>query len=193
MANKKFFYFHDCETTGTDPDVHQLLTYGAIVAVFDGENFDVIDTYSLAISYKNYVVDPYALQVNLIDLVEHTVDHRTLSSDRAPALIRDFYTRMRYKIGLDSKLILAGHRVEFDNAFVSKLVPEFETWFEMIPMDTKRIAEFLKLSGKYPSENKTSLVNLAEYFGIPVDNDKLHVSDYDSMLTLKVLEKMVKL
>ena len=45
MANKKFFYFHDCETTGTDPDVHQLLTYGAIVAAFDGENFDVIDTY----------------------------------------------------------------------------------------------------------------------------------------------------
>ena len=58
----------DCETTGLDPKVNNLLTVCFIVL---DTNLIELDRLNLSVKHKKYTVNPKAMEINKIDLKLH--------------------------------------------------------------------------------------------------------------------------
>lgn len=104
----------DCETTGIDPARHTLLSVGGVLLDGDLNEVDAIEVF---IKHHDYVVEPDALAVNKIDLVEH--DRTADRFDVAGAKLVQFFAKHRinayYQPRLESgHVVLAGWNVSFD-------------------------------------------------------------------------------
>lgn len=104
MSRFPFYTFVlDCETTGIDPARHTLLSVGGVLLDGDLNETDAIEVF---IKHHEYVVEPYALAVNKIDIVEH--DRKADRPYIALQKFREPFDR------LGELAVLAGWNVAFD-------------------------------------------------------------------------------
>lgn len=181
----KYFLF-DSETGGVPEKKTSLLTvYGMLL----DQKFEISDTIDLKIKPDDgvYVIEPYAMTVNGIDLMKH--DKEAIGAAEASHKFIDFITRNN--IGTH-KIIPVGHNVAFDIAFMKQLIggTEWRRMFSKKAIDTASIAEFLCATGILPPSEEVdcSLAGLAARFDFSYAG--AHDAEFDAKLTLKVLKKL---
>jgi DNA polymerase III alpha subunit (gram-positive type) len=184
----KFIAF-DCETGGTDPKIHSLLT-----VYFGIYNNNLILEDSLELSIKpnsgDYVCNGEAMGINKINLIEH--DKIAIGYSKAGYLLREFLTK--HSLGGKDKLIPVGHNVRFDIDFVTeKLLKTFNHYVSYRTLDTGSIGQFLKLSGLIPDDNLGGLNTLAKHMRIEIPEESLHNARVDTNVTVNLLRKFKEL
>jgi DNA polymerase III alpha subunit (gram-positive type) len=181
----KFFLF-DCETTGLSEQDHTLLT---IFGLALNANLDIIDSIDLKIRPENgiYHVDPEAMAINKIDLIEH--DRDAVSEKQAKEEFINFCLKIKPSW---EPIIPIGKNVGFDIKFLQKLLGKnrYSTYFSCKILDISSIAHFQKLCNILPSDLDDSLSGLAEYFGFSTKD--LHNAEFDAKLTLEVLKQLIQ-
>lgn len=199
VQNKRYFVATDCETGGIDIETSLLTAYFCFFT-FDEEKkeFQILDGLDLKIKPNDglYKVTAEGLSVNKIDLTKH---------DRLAIVEREAGSRLYQKlkswhdIANHKPLTIVGHNVQFDiNTIVYHIISK-NTWNNFISykqLDTATIAEFCKLRGKLPFDLAISLENLCEFFQIKEntsENNLFHDAKFDTLKTVKVLEKLINL
>lgn len=176
----------DTETTGLDPTIHNLLTVCFIIL---DEKLNEIDRLNLSIKQINYNINLKAMEINKIDLKKHHQDSIDVYS--AQKILLNFLEKNKPKnLNL---LTPIGHRINFDINFIqhSNLLPKskYEEFISINPIDTKIIAQFLKLINHLSETQDTSLTNLCKYFKIKKDENLEHTAEYDTEMTIQLLKK----
>lgn len=153
--------FIDTETGGLDPEKHSLLTV-AFATYQDGE---IKEAAEWSVKHKDYIVNATALKINNIDLVEH--DSKAKEKE---FVVREMIEFIKEAFG-EEKPVIAGHNINFDINFLSKLFKECrEFWSKYAShrtLDTCGIIRFLYHSGKI-TEDVAASDKAFKYFGIEV-------------------------
>lgn len=173
----------DTETSGLDPECN-LLT--ACFIVLD-ENLNEIDILNLQIKDDYYYVSARALEINHINLIEHTNDKSSVTLLQASKLLYEFLNKNKRGY----PLVPIGHNLEFDIGFVKKLLPngDYNKFISFNKIDTIVLAQFLKLSNQISKYQSISLVNLAQLYNIKIPG-QAHTAEYDTKMTIEVLKHM---
>jgi len=189
MTKKAKYLFLDCETGGLDEKKHSLLT--AFFLAVD-EDLNEVGRLYLGVRPQDgtYKVTSGALKINKIDIVAH--DEALASGADPKMLLVDFLTL--HSGGGRDKLIPVGHNIQFDFGFIHSELLDKTTWEKFNSyrvLDTSIVANFLKFVNKLPQKQQTSLVKLAEYYGVTQDLiSGAHNAIMDVQMTVAVLKKM---
>ena len=190
----------DCETTGIDLSQAELLT--GYFLFLDAELNPVHDLELFCKPNEGlyYKVNPEAMKVNKIDLISHNEKAISYESarNRLKNLILSLLSEQAIKailaekeVELSEKLIPIGHFFTFDVAFLKKfLMPDWDSFIDRKGLDTASIAMFLKSTGQLPANLSTSLIKLAEHYGIP--HKGAHDAKFDTVMTVEVLKGLRK-
>lgn len=185
------YLWEDCETGGTDPNLHSLLTgYWAIY----NENWEKLDEIELYLKPDEgeIVAVQEALDVTGIDLKTHLEDPRTVTYSEGKVLLMAMLEKHKIK-GKRNHFRPCGQNVGFDENFImAQLVPP-EEWRKLVhyrAIDTLMILTFLQDVGFLPKE-LGNLGSQVEYFGIPVG--KAHDAKEDIRMTVDVYRAYCKL
>lgn len=146
--------FLDVETGGRDPARHPLLTVGAVTL---GEDGQISRPIHLLVKHADYCVEPGALAVTGISILEH--DRAAQPPAAVAAALRE------YAAGV-GRVMLGGHNFGFDLRFLRPLLPDLRQVFRSGYVDTKLTAQFLIHAGLLPHQVGTPLSQLTEHFGI---------------------------
>jgi DNA polymerase III epsilon subunit-like protein len=187
----------DCETTGLDERVYDLLT--AYFAVFDQE-FNFLEDFDLVTGpsrdLKDYRFEVKAMQVNKINLEDHVRRPEFLAYADAAASLRGWLESMKakYRPGRGATFIALGQNVNFDidwlQAKLGLTRDEWERHFNRRPRDTSSNATFLKDAGIIP-EHINGLSGLCEHFGIKTG--EAHVAKDDVHMTARLYKRQLEL
>ncbi|OLV19974.1 3'-5' exonuclease [Deinococcus marmoris] len=170
--------FLDVETGGRDPARHPLLTIGAVTL---GEDGQISRPIHLLVKHREYCVEPGALEVTGIDILEH---------DRAaqpPEAVADALREYAAGVG---RVMLGGHNFNFDLRFLRPLLPDLRKVFRSGHVDTKLTAQFLIHAGVLPHQIGTPLSQLTEHFGIEYT---AHDALEDATATASVYVELLRL
>jgi DNA polymerase III alpha subunit (gram-positive type) len=179
----------DTETSGLDPTINNLLT--ACFIVLD-KNLNEINRLNISLKYDNYNVNVNALEINNINIQKHHNDIMSIDRNIASEILVDFlkeYTK--YTV-----LIPIGHNVHFDIGFIKKnllLEDEYNKYLNYNYIDTKVIANFLKLTNDIPEDYNTSLSSLCNFFEIKSIKTEYHSAEFDTEMTIKLLHAFFKI
>lgn len=177
--------FMDTETGGLDAEKHSLLTI-ALAVYNDGK---IISEQDWIVKHKDYVVTPKALEINGINLVEH--DKIAIESNIVAQQIMIYIHRY---FGREDKPVIAGHNVEFDNGFLTKLFKDGnESWSKYVShrkLDTCSLVNYLIITGKIDLKS-ASLEESIKYFKI--ETEARHTAKDDNIATIKLFECINKL
>ena len=185
------YLWYDCETGGTDRDVHTLLT--AYFAIYN-EQWEKLDELELFMKPDegDIVAVQEALEVTGIDIKSHLEDPRTVTHSEAKAILIPFLEKHKIK-GKRRHFRPCGQNIGFDENFVmAQLVPE-EEWRKLVhyrAIDTLQILTFLQDVGFLPKE-LGNLGSQVEYFSIP--EGKAHDAKEDIRMTVDVYRAYRKL
>jgi len=191
MANCNYL-FCDCETGGTDPKVHSLLTTYFIVL---DENFNMLDELDLKLKPSDLSklnVHPEALEVTGINLENHLKDPQTITYEEGCVQLTLFLDKYKVK-GKRIHYRLCGQNVEFDKNFILAQLISDQTWNKYVnnkPLDTLRIVTFLQDIGFLPTE-LGRLESLDDYFGLP--KGETHTAKDDTKMTVDVYKSLRKM
>jgi DNA polymerase-3 subunit epsilon len=179
--------FLDTETGGLDPRRHSLLSLGLVV----GDGPRVTHSLEILIRHEPYVVSGGGLKVNRIDLVRHSAD--ALDPPAALAVL-DVFLEQHFPHRC-SPIVLAGHNVGFDQAFLEAFLESqgrtFEPRFSHRSGDTHSLAAGLRDAGRLPLENLGASALFA-HFGIKVPEEKRHTALGDALATFELYWKLVE-
>lgn len=176
--------FIDTETTGLNPDVHELIQVGCVLVDQNWETkdgspkFEIVEEFELKIKPERISdADPVALRVNGYDPSEWVFAY-TLSE------------AMKIFSDKTKGSIMVAHNVCFDFGFIEKAfrLTSIENQMHYHKLDTISIA-FAKLHDNSDID-KFSLRVLCEYFGI--ENKNAHTALSDARATFKVYENLMK-
>ena len=183
--------FFDCETGGTDPNLHSLLT--AYFGVYD-QDLKLIDDLYLELKPENesdIFVTEEAMKVNKINLNDHLKNPNTVTYEEGKKRLLELLNRN--KIPRKRKHFTpAGHNVQFDKNFIFKQLisqQEFEKLVHYRTIDTSQICSFLKDVGIFP-DYVGSLGSLVEYFNLPMRN--AHNAKDDIEMNVEVYREIVR-
>lgn len=184
MSNKRYFLV-DCETGGLDENETSLLTLFAKVL---DSNLETIGEIDLKIKPDDgrYHIDIAAMNVNKIDLIEHS--KVAIPYSLAAKQLREFLTK-HSSMGAN-KLIPAGHNINLDVRFICKLISDWKQYTMHRWLDTSSIGHFLQQVGILPETLDGGLVSLATHYG--VDCTGLHDAKIDVNITHKLIKAMSK-
>ncbi len=170
--------FLDVETGGRDPARHPLLTVGAVTL---GEDGQISRPIHLLVKHPEYCVEPGALEVTGIDILEH--DRTAQPPEAVAEALRE------YAAGV-GRVMLGCHNFNFDLRFLRSLLPDIRKVFRSGHVDTKLTAQFLIHAGVLPHQIGTPLSQLTEYFGIQYT---AHNALEDATATAKVYVELLRL
>ena len=180
--------FLDTETGGLDPRSHSLLSLGLVV----GDGPRVANSLEILVKHEPYVVSAGGMKVNRIDLVQHSA--AALEPAMALTVLNVFLDQ--HFPHRCQPIILAGHNVGFDQAFLKVFLEgqglDLETRFSHRIVDTHSIATALRDAGKLPLENLSSTALFA-HFGINIPEAKRHTALGDSLATFELYWKLTGL
>jgi DNA polymerase III epsilon subunit-like protein len=180
--------FLDTETGGLDPRTHSLLSLGLVV----GDGPVITDSLEILVKHEPYVVSSGGMKVNRIDLVRHG---ETALDPPLALNVLDVFLEQHFP-HLCQPIVLAGHNVAFDQAFLKVFLESqgaaLEPRFSHRIVDTHSIASALRDAGKLPLENLSSSA-LFDHFGIRILEDKRHTALGDSMGTFELYWKLAEL
>ena len=138
-----------------------------------------------------YKVNAEALEINRIDLVEHSRTAITYKSSKT--VIYNWLNEMYNTYGLMTPF---GQAIQRDEDLIHYYTLSKNTWQNFVDrrcIDTVSISKFLQLIGKLDSDQSLSLSNLAEYLGVEIDEHLVHTAAYDVELGAELLKKQIKL
>jgi len=180
--------FIDTETGGLDPRKHSLLSVALVV----GDAGGVANSLEILVRHEPYVVSAGGMKVNRIDLVQHTAG--ALEPDIALGVMNVFLDQ--HFPHICKPIILAGHNVGFDQAFLGAFLESLghslEPRFSHRVVDTHSLAAALRDAGKLPLDNLSSTALFA-HFGIEVPEEKRHTALGDALATFELYWKLVGL
>lgn len=183
----------DVETGGLGLD-KSLLSL-AIVPVKD--NFDLLEVLPLDIKIKPddklYKCTAEALAINKINLVDH--DAKAITYKESGTILYKYLEQL-YVFNDKEKLIVLGKNVHFDLQFIWEYLIGRATWETFCSyqlLDVSSLWLYLRLIDIVPKLEKTSLSNLASYFGINLTKYNLHTALGDSLLTIEVMKEIMTL
>ena len=186
MVNHAPFLFFDTETGGVDPERHSLLSIGMVV----GRGREVIAQTEIFIRHDPYVVTAGGLEVNRIDLVSH--HKRAMEPMAAWEAMRTFLVP---HFPPEEKIILVGHNISFDRAFLDAFLKSVEqdpgSRISHRSIDTHAIAAMLKDAGRIPSSVALNSSGLFDHFQINVPSADRHTALGDALGTYKLYWCMV--
>lgn len=183
LNNKQILLIIDTETGGIGCDYSLLTFHGMLI----NENYQLISELSLKTKPNDgiYKVCVEALQVNKIDLLEHSKN--AIPYSEAGMQIKNWL--WRHATG--STIVPCGQNVQGDISILKKhLIPDWDHYVSHRFIDTLPIAMFLKFNGKIPEKTRCSLSSLVKHYNIDISEDKLHDAKMDCYATLEVLKKM---
>ncbi|MEZ4211014.1 MAG: 3'-5' exonuclease [Candidatus Paceibacterota bacterium] len=174
--------FVDIETTGFDPDKHEIIELGVVLVkqVGDkGNQFEIIEEFEFKIKPERIEdADPQALKVNGYDpsqwVFANTLkEAMTIFADKTEGAI------------------FTAHNLTFDFSFIEHAFKKTGVENKMFypKLDTISVA-YAKLHDN-PQVEKFRLQKLCEYFGIT--NERAHTALADAKATFLVYEKLMKL
>lgn len=185
----KKLLFVDTETGGLNPKEHSLLTIGMCVYV-DG---NITDKLEIKLKQDTYHVTSSAMSVNNISLTELDTDIKTAFNMIVMFIKRNF----------TSKVMLAGHNVNFDIGFLREFwekglltIPEYSRnqflWYKIFDyhyVDTMQICQFLNDANIIKTENN-KLESLIKYFNL--NPSSRHTALEDAIMTSLSYFNMIK-
>jgi len=180
--------FLDTETGGLEPRRHSLLSLGLVV----GEGPRVVNSLEILVRHEPYVVSAGGMKVNRINLVEHF--EAALEPPVALAVL-DVFLDQHFP-HLCKPIVLAGHNVGFDQAFLAAFLEgqgrALEPRFSHRLVDTHSLAAGLRDAGRLPLANLSSTALFA-HFDIEVPEEKRHTALGDALATFALYWKLVDL
>jgi len=180
--------FIDTETGGLDPGSHSLLSLGLVV----GDGPALANSLEILFRHEPYVVSAGGMKVNRIDLARH--DEAALDPPVALAVL-DVFLDQHFPHRCQP-IILAGHNVGFDRAFLKAFLAsrgrDLEPRFSHRVVDTHSLASGLRDAGRLPLENLGSTALFA-HFGIEPPPEQRHTALGDAVATFHLYWKLVEL
>lgn len=174
--------FVDVETTGLDPDKHEIIELGLVLVRQkggEGKDFEVIDEIDFKIKPERIEdADPQSLKVNGYDASQW------IFANSLPEAMKAFSEKTK-------DAIFVAHNLTFDNAFVEKAFQKTGIANQMFypKIDTISLA-YAKLHGNLKVE-KFRLQKLCEYFGI--QNSNAHTALADCRALFEVYKRLMSL
>ena len=153
------YLWYDCETGGTDCNLHSLIT--AYFAIYNDkwEKLDELELY-LKPDDGNIIAVQEALDVTGIDLKTHLEDTRTVPYSEGKEILISFLEKHKIK-GKRRHFRPCGQNISFDENFImGQLVPE-EEWRKLVHyrmLDTLTILTFLQDLDFLPKDKKEILI-----------------------------------
>ena len=182
------YLFLDTETGGLVPGTHSLLSLGLVVG--DGDR--IVNSLEILVKHEPFVVSAGGMKVNRINLVEHAA----AALEPAMALtVLEVFLSQHFPLRCQP-IILAGHNVGFDQAFLKVFLESqgqaMEPRFSHRHVDTHSIAAALRDAGRLPLDNLSSTALFA-HFGIIVPEPKRHTALGDALATFELYWKLTEL
>jgi DNA polymerase-3 subunit epsilon len=171
--------FVDIETTGTDPEKHEIIELAYILVKQSGGGFEVIEEREFKIKPEHIEnADPVALRINGYD------EGQWIFASSLADVMKLFSEKSR-------GAVFVAQNVTFDYSFIERALTKTGMPNEMFyaKLDTISMA-YAKLY-KDPRAEKFSLYRLAEYFGIT--NAKSHTALADTRTTFEVFKRLMSL
>lgn len=180
---KQNLAFVDIETTGLDPDTHEIISIGVVLVFQDWSGtkpvFETIEEFELKVKPESIEnAEPVALRVNGYNEADWIFAYKL------PEAMKIFSEKT-------SDAIMVAHNISFDYIFIDKAfrttgVPNKLHYHKL---DTISIA-FAKLHGDKDID-RFSLRNLGEHFGI--ENKNAHSALPDARATFELYKKLMSL
>lgn len=176
--------FIDLETTGLNPDKHEIIEFGCVIVKQSREeggaiSFDVVEELEFKIKPKRIEdAEPTALRINKYD-------------ESAWAFAYDLEEVMPIIAKKTAGAIMVAHNVAFDYGFLEKAFRDTDVEDKMHyhKLDTISMA-YAKLH-KRDDIDRFSLSKLSEYFG--VENTGAHTALPDARATFELYKKLMEI
>ncbi|HEY9583251.1 MAG TPA: 3'-5' exonuclease [Candidatus Paceibacterota bacterium] len=183
-------HFIDTETTGLDPRMHEIISFGLVRAkhITDdvgNSRFEILDEREILLKPENLGnADPTALKINGYAPERWT---GALSQIDGMNQIRDMLTELDEQDQKVNRVIIAGHNVQFDLAFI-----QGACWREDIKYHLPRhVFDTYSLSHHMLTLKSYSLARLCEHFNIV--NKDAHSALSDARASLEVYKKLCQI
>jgi len=181
----------DTETSGTDPALHSILSFACLV----WENGSEGNSLSFLVREASKVVaDPEAMKINGIDLSD--IQAKGCTPRAAVDSIDTFCAQNFPESRRGDKVVLAGHNICFDVAFLRRLYAvagrNFDAIFSHRMIDTASIVRFLGLAG-FLDLPEPSSDSAFRHFGIAPDRNSRHTALGDARATHALLNHLIGL
>ena len=178
------YLFLDNEMGGLEKEKYSLLT---VYLMMTDDNFKPIGNCSLYLKPDDgiYKVCGEAMNVNRIDLKVH--DTRAITYKEGGTRLYNWLKELTNNGQI--KATVVGHGVYGDVEWIIHYLMSrgsWETFTSYRKLDTSAVCQFLKSCGMFPENVSGSLVSLAKYFNINVDENSAHDAKYDTELTFAV-------
>ncbi|MFA5933673.1 MAG: 3'-5' exonuclease [Candidatus Paceibacterota bacterium] len=182
---KQKLAFLDTETTGLNPDKHELIEIGCVIVEQDwtGDDkkptFEIVEEIEIKIKPEHIEdADPVALRVNHYDPVDWVFAYTLPEA-------------MKILSEKTKGAIMVGHNICFDNGFIEHAfrISGVDNTMHYHKLDTISIA-FAKLHN-HEDIDKFSLHALGEYFNI--ENKHAHSALSDARATFELYEKLMRI
>lgn len=182
----KILYF-DTETTGTNPNKHDITQFAAIVEI-DGVVKEEVNFRCQPINWDN--IDPEALEVTGVSIEELKKQQKPEEMFKQ---IRELFDRHIDKYDKNDKFYPAGHNVGFDLDFLQAFWKKFDkygtgSYQNWRALDSRTFANFLSVLGKINTEN-IKLETLCNHYKIEID---AHDALSDIRATRELVRKMME-
>lgn len=190
MKDLNKILFLDLETTGLDPQVHNILSIGCAVwsplRELDSDNtFEVF----LKSNANFWVIDPKALEYNKYNLAEH--EKKSVDFKKG---LESFLKFLDARV--DFPIVCAGINVNFDIAFLDGFVKHPEgSLFSHRTVDLSSILISLHHAGKLciPSEYKSPSKWAFEFYGISPHHDGPKSPLKDVLASIKLYGRLLEI
>jgi|APGre2960657404_1045060.scaffolds.fasta_scaffold67122_1 hypothetical protein len=177
----------DTESGGISPD-YDLLTFTMCII----KDYEIVRTIDMKLKpdpidgRSSYYVQAEALGVNGINIPEH--DLKAMPYKESKQFIYDWLKDAKNDFG---KLLPFGNGVSRDIQLITKFTISPKTWETVVmknPIELTSIGNNLKMLGLIPMEQSLALSKIASYFGVEIDEEKVHTAEYDVWLGTQVLK-----
>lgn len=172
----------DCETSGLNPEVHEILSLSIILLNGEFEPEDKVPPFNIQIKATR-AVDAAALQVNGLN------PNKGVSINEAEKAFVEWMSIHN----IDDSVIPIGYNVNFDIAFIKKHLPEIAGRFSHHHRDVMQLVEIVndlhQIKKGYKMFESCSLSKVLETLGMSAEGS--HNALIDAKNTAKVYRHML--
>lgn len=185
--------FLDTETGGLE-SFYSLLSINLLFCEVTLKEVRKIASLNLIVKPNDdiYTVNPTALSINRIDLIQHQKE--AITYKEANKSIEEFLSSLYKKHG---RIILAGKNIQFDldQMFLDQSIDRkvWDKYTDRNALEIQSIARLAMICGVIPENQSISLSSLASFLKVPTNESLLHTAEYDNILAASVLLSLLNL